>query len=112
MADMNQVLLKLAWRTSQGRVPWKNSELSGTFQASFETLTVFIAGSRNGSTKFVHLSVQDKLGETIGSMSYNSSYQDENAELASLYEDAKRIASEDPRLDEIISALDATAPTS
>ena len=110
MADMNQVLSKLALRSAQGRVPWNNSELSDTFQASFETLTVFIAGSRNGTTRFVHLSVQDKRGETIGRMSYTSSYPDENPELASLYEDAKRIASEDPRLDELINALDAAAP--
>ena len=110
MADMNQVLSRLAVRSVQDSVPWRNSELSGTFQASLGNLTVFIAGSRNRATRFVHLSVQDGRGVTIGSLSYNSTYHDENPELASLYEDAKRIASEDSRLDELIDVLDAAPP--
>lgn len=112
MAEMKQVLSKLAERTIENRVPWRNSELSGSFQASFGNLTVFVIGSRNGATKNVLLSVQDKRGETIGRMSYSSTYPDENSELESLYDLAQRVASDDPRLDVLIDALDATPPVS
>lgn len=110
MADMKQVLSKLSERTIEHRVPWGKSEFSGTFQASFGNLTVFVTGSRNGADRSVHLSVQDKRGSTIGSVFYSSRYPDENRDLLYLYEQATKIASDDPRLDELIDALDAEPP--
>ena len=107
MADMNQVLAKLSERTVEHRVPWGRSELSGTFQASFGDLTVYITGNRNGADRSVHLSVQDKRGTTIGSVFYSPKHPDENRDLLYLYKQATEIASDDPRLDELIDALDA-----
>ena len=75
-------------------------------------MTVLIVGNRNGQERDVHLSVKDKRGDTVGSILYNANRPNENPKLAALYGLAERTASDDPRLDELLEALDADPPVS
>ncbi len=110
MADMNQVLQKLVERTKEKRVAWRNSSQSGAFRASIGHLTIYIIGYQTTMGEAIYLSVMDRNGQTVGSEFYESSKPRPNSDLVSLYEEAKRIATDDPRLDELLEALDA-APT-
>lgn len=112
MADMNQVLKKLVERTRQDRVPWRKGSLSDTYSASVGSLTVIIMVERGGPGGTIYLSVRDKKGEPVGGVFYNPEQPASNSELVALLEGAKRIADDDPRLDELIDALDAVPPVS
>ena len=115
MADMNQVLAKLVERTAENRVPWERSSQPGMFRASVGNLIVYITGNTGegnsvGLLQHLVLSVMDSRGGAIGSVVHSPNSNRVNAELISLYEQAKAVAADDPRLDELIDALDAVPP--
>ena len=110
MADMKQVLGKLVQRTKEKRVAWRKSSQSGVFRASVGHLTIHIMRYQIIGGEAVYISVMDGNGQSISSEFYESGNPRGNEELLSLYEEAKRIATDDPRLDELLEALDA-APT-
>jgi hypothetical protein len=112
MADMKQVLEKLAERTEESRVPWRKGDLSDTFEVSLGDLTVIILGSNKGLDGTIFLHVRDKRNETVGRAYYNPQEPEINSELVSLFERAQRIATDDPRLDDLLKALDAAPPVS
>ena len=117
MADMNQVLAKLVERTAEKRVPWKRSSQSGMVRASVGNLIVYITGNAGegnsvGLGQTLVLSVMDSRGEAIGTVVHIPNSPRVNLELMSLYEQAKAIAADDPRLDELLDALDAVPPVS
>jgi hypothetical protein len=112
MADMNQVLAKLVERTAEKRVSWRRASEPGMLRAPIGDSIVYITVSNAGQTQVIALSVMDSRGETIGSVVHFPDSPNTNQELLSLYEDAKRIAADDPRLDELLEALDAAPPVS
>ena len=112
MADMKQVLRKLVERTKQNRVPWSKGNLSDTYNVSVGSLTVLIMGGRRGISGTIYLSVNDHTGESVDRVFYNPEEPELNPELVALLEGARRIADDDPRLDELLDALDAVPPVS
>ena len=77
------------------------------FRASVGHLTIHLIGYQTLTGEAVYLSVMDGNGQKVGSEFYDSGSPRTNKELLSLYEEAKRIATDDPRLDELLEALDA-----
>ena len=112
MADMKQVLEKLAERTDENRVPWRKGDLSDTFEVSLGNLTIIILGHNKGIDGTIFLHVRDNRNETVGRAFYNPQEPGVNSELVSLLEGAQRIAADDPRLDRLLEALDAAPPVS
>ncbi len=112
MADMSQVLEKLVERTKQDRVPWSKGNLSDTYHVSVGNLTVMIMGGRRGLGGAIYLTVNDNMGESVGRVFYSPEEPELNSELVALLQGAKRIADDDPRLDELLDALDAVPPVS
>ena len=114
MAEMSQVLTKLAERTSQNRVLWREGEVSDTFSAVLGKMSLQLMGPRKGADGIILLRIQGRREgrreETIGSAIYDPEEPNVNSELVSILEEARRIASDDPRLDEVLEALDAAPP--
>lgn len=115
MAEMKQVLSKLAERTEQNRIPWRKGEMSGTYEVTLGNLTLQIMGPGNGmeganDTLFLYIKTKGHRGAPIGSAMYLSKEPDVNSELISVWENATRIAADDPRLDEVLEALDEVPP--
>ena len=55
----------------------------------------------------VYLHIAGNRGETIGGAFFTPEEPDENAELVSILNEARKLASDDPRLDQLLEALDA-----
>ena len=110
MADMKQVIRKLVQSTEEGRVAWRNSSEPGVFRASVGHSTIFITEYSVLTAWNIYLSILDRNGQKIGSAVYDSGRASVNSELVSLYEKVQSIATDDPRLDELLEALD-TEPT-
>ena len=112
MADMKEVLTKLAERTKESRVAWQKTSQSDVLRATVGSLSIYIVGDNRGSGSTVLLNVVDSRGETISTALHDPSNPHVNSELIPLYEDAMKVASDDPRLDELLNALDAVPPAS
>ena len=110
MAEMKQVLRKLIQSTEEGRVAWRDSSEPGVFLASVGHSTIFVAEYSNLSASNIYLSILDGKGQKIGSALYESGKPSVNSDLVSLYERVQGIATDDPRLDELLEALDAAPP--
>lgn len=112
MADMNQVLAKLVERTAENRVPWSKSFQPGMMRADFGNLSVHIAEGGEESERYVILTVIDRRGEIVGTLSHIPNSPNFNPSLITLFDDVTGIVAEDPRLDDLIEALDAVPPIS
>ena len=112
MADMQQVLEKLVERTKENRVPWSKGHLSNSYHVTLGSLVLMIVGARKEIDGTIYLSVRDKSGESVGRAFYSPEEPEVNSELVVLLEGAQRIADDDPRLDELLDALDAVPPAS
>lgn len=113
MADMKQVISKLTERTEEKRVPWRQTFLPDSFQASIGNQLITISRNRKDAASTISLSVSDKSGETLGRAHYDPADPESNQELFPLFEGAKRtVIAADTRLDELLDALDAAPPVS
>ena len=112
MADMTQVLARLEERTSQNRVPWRKGNTSDTYEAELGTLKLFVLGPRRGNESTIYLIIRDEKGNSIGDALYLPSDPSLNSNLVSILAGARKIASDDPRLDEVLDALDTVPPVS
>ena len=107
---MKQVLRKLVQSTKEGRVAWRNSSESEVFRASVGHSTIFVTRYETWAGRSIYLSILDGNGQRVDSALYEAGKPTVNSELVSLYEEVKRIAVGDTRLDELIEALDAAPP--
>ena len=114
MVEMNDVVAKLAQRTSQGRVPWKTASGESSFSAKMGDLLVLISSSSAGTIK---LSVNDDKGTEIDSIIHLAGFREafslesEDHGLPDLFASAKRIAlGTDQKLSDLMDLLDE-APT-
>ena len=110
MADMNQVVAKLLERTEEKRVPWQKSSQPGMIRATVGDLSVYITSREDDTGQLILLNVLDRIGETVGEVTYTSHQPSANQELISLYENATTFLVDDPRLDDFLEALDAAPP--
>ena len=111
MAEMKEVISKLAERTEQKRVPWRKDDLtSDTFKASFGKMTLTILGGGTREPGKIYLHIAGNRGETIGGAFFVPEEPELNSELVPILEEARKISSDDPRLDELLAALDAAPP--
>ena len=110
MADMGQVLSKLVERTRQNRIPWSKGSTSDEYRASVGNLTFAILGPRKGTEGSVYLEIKNHKEEIVGNAIYVPHIPGVNYELVSIFDAARDIASDDPRLDEVLDALDAVPP--
>ncbi len=116
MVAMEDVVVKLAQRTAQGRVPWKTAIGESSFSARLGDLLVLISSSGSGSIK---LSVNNERGTEIDSIIYLEGIEEisvlgkGHSGLPDLFASAKRAAlATDQRLSELMELLDAAPPTS
>lgn len=114
MADMQDVVAKLAELTEKGQVPWKSTVDKSAFAATFGKMSVLIS-SREPFTELAStysLAVLDEQGNEIDSAtaSHNPASLDDPPVLARLYITAKRSAvGVDERLEELLRAMDVVA---
>jgi hypothetical protein len=115
MVAMEDVVVKLAQRTAQGRVPWKTAVGESSFSARLGNLLVLITSSASGSIK---LSVNNEKGTEIDSIIYLEGVEEMinlgegHPGLPDLFASAKRTAlGTDQRLSELMKLLDEAPPT-
>ena len=110
MAEMKDVVAKLAMLTEQRQVPWKTTVDKSTFAATFGKMSVLISSD----SQSYRLSVLDEQGSEIefatATVTDNSlsHWPAEIPEfIMSLYASAKRTALDvDRRLDELLNEMD------
>ena len=111
MAEIKNVVDKLAELTEQGRVPWRPTVDKSTFAATFGRMSVLISikepfiGSDKASYR---LSVLDEKGDEIDYAAHGTSVTGVSLPaLLPLYESAKRTAlGVEERLEELLDAMD------
>ena len=114
MADMQDVIAKLAELTDKGQVPWKTTVDKSAFAATFGKMSVLIS-SREPLTEIAttySLAVLDGQGNEIDSatVSHPLLSFDDPPTLVRLYTVAKRSAlGVDERLEELLKAMDVVA---
>ena len=107
MAEIKQVISKLAERTEESRVPWRRDDLtSDTYKASFGKMTITVMGGGAREPEKVYLHIAGNRGETIAGAFFTPEEPEENSELVSILNEARKLASDDPRLDQLLEALE------
>ena len=113
MAEMNDVVVKLANLTEQGQVPWKTTVDKSTFAATFGSMSVLISAndiSPRSSVASYRLSVLDEQGNEIDFATDRwgpSATGVRIPDLVPLYDSAKRTAlGVDRRLEELLNEMD------
>ena len=112
MASMTEVITSLSERTAQNRIPWRKGDTSDGYKAVVGDLTFLIVGPREGEDGSIYLSIIDLKGENIGDAIYVPRTPGVNHELRFIFREAREIASDDPRLDAVLDALDTVPPVS
>ena len=115
MAEMNDVVNKVALLTDRGQIPWKRTADPLAFAATFGQLSVLISLRKPMSAAFAFdtygLAVLDEEGNELDSATYSASLLEaENMQLESLYNNAKRSAlGVGKRLEELMESMDLIA---
>lgn len=94
MAQMADLIARLAERTTEGRIPWKATADESTFAATFGDMSLLISERQmvsHGSTAY-KLSVLDEKGYEIESALYIPGIEGQNSQLEEIYLSAKRQA--------------------
>ena len=105
MAGMTDVIVKLAERTAEGRVPWKTAVGESSFSARLGNLLVLISARIDNS---IRLSVSNEKGTEVDSVqSFDLPLEISNV-LHDLYQSARRAAlGTNQALEELLELLDA-----
>ena len=105
MAGMTDVIVKLAERTAEGRVPWKTAVGESSFSARLGNLLVLISARIDNS---IRLSVSNEKGTEVDSVqSFDLPFEISNV-LHDLYQSARRAAlGTNQALEELLELLDA-----
>jgi hypothetical protein len=113
MAEMKDVVAKLAMLTEQRQVPWQTTVDRATFAATFGKLSVLISASDprpEGQTRSYRLSVLDEQGNEIdfSTAAWGPSVTGVRLpDIVPLYDSAKRTAlAVDRRLEELLNEMD------
>ena len=113
MAEINEVVAKLANLTEQGQVPWKTTVDSATFAATFGRMSVLISAKDARPTSDIRsyrLSVLDEKGDEIdfATATWGPSTSGVRLpDLVPLYTSAMRTARDvERRLEELLSEMD------
>ena len=110
MAGMTDVMIKLAERTAEGRVPWKTAFGESSFSARLGNLLVLISARSDSSIK---LSVSNEKGTEVDSVESPNLPTGSAAKLYGLYGSARRIAlGTEQTLEELLELLDEAPPSS
>ena len=108
MAEMTDVIHKLAERTSEGRVPWKTAVGESSFSARLGNLLVLISSD---SSSNIRLSVRNEKGAEVDSVESSNLVPGHSVRLNRLYISARRAAmGTDQTLAELLEFLDAAPP--
>ena len=114
MVAMEDIVIKLAQRTAQGRIPWKTAVGESSFSAKLGNLLVLISSSGLGNVK---LSVTNEKGTEIDSIIYLEGFEElgdlgeGHSKLPDLFASAKRTAlGTDQTLSELMEFLDNALP--
>lgn len=116
MADMKEVIERLAERTDEQRVPWKATNDDGIFAATIGDMSVMVSSERlsrrPGEPPYtLKITVLDEKWDEISSFEASMASASEYQRLYSLWQAAKASATgAHPRLDEFLEALDAAPP--
>jgi hypothetical protein len=117
MADLTQVVEKLAELTAQGKVPWKSTANPNSFAATIGRLSVVISGRvglvASPFTDRIRLAVLDEEGRDIDHLDHDlgdPNNPGHGTRLPTLYQSAKRSAlGVDQRLEELLSDLESVS---
>ena len=110
MAELQDIVAKLAGLTEKGQVPWKTTVDKSVFAATFGKLSVLISFETRSDSPWrgqYRLAVLDEEGSEIGSARHRTSVLgDSYEELVSLYDSAKHSAlGVDQKLEELLEAM-------
>ncbi len=114
MADIQDVVAKLAGLTEKRQVPWKTTVDKSAFAATFGKLSVLISleiPSESPWRRQYRLAVLDEEGNEIGSALHRTNVLgDKYEELVALFDSAKHSAlSVDQKLEELLEAMNLIA---
>ena len=114
MADIQDVVVKLAHLTESGQVPWKSTADKSAFAATFGKLSVLISLEATFDAPWrnqYRLAVLDEKGDEIGYALHRPGViGDGHGELVSMFDSAKHLAlGVDQKFDELLKAMDLVA---
>ena len=114
MADIQDVVVKLAGLTEKGQVPWKSTVNKSAFAATFGKLSVLISLEATSDAPWrnqYRLAVLDQEGNEIGYALHRPRViGDSHSELVSVFDSAKHLAlGVDQKFDELLKAMDSVA---
>ena len=113
MAEMSDIIDKLAEGTQQNRVPWKSAAGERTFIAAFGNLSVLLFSESIGLRTKTKLSVLDERGNEIDHAEHDSIFAaGEYEQLCRLYQAVKQYCAvgADRKLEELIARIEAAPP--
>ncbi len=92
MIELRQILAGLVLRTSEGRLKWRRAAQDDRFVTSVDAISIMIMEmTQRGATRY-GLDIIDESGETVESLRYQDSTEDEDEQMARLYVLARRQA--------------------
>ena len=103
MADLNQILERLVQRTEEGKLTWSPTVADDQFRSTVENVRITIRTSDAGH----RLEILDEYGQRIDFLDYSSTTAEQDAQLARLFDMARRSALRyDETLEKLAKALE------
>lgn len=110
MIELGQILSGLVQRTAEGKLKWTKSVQNGRYIASVDVISVTITEERPLRYR---LDILDESGETVESLGYNDTTEEQDEELERLYVLARRSAHDlDSVLEKLAKGLELQLPPS
>jgi hypothetical protein len=105
MIEVGQILAGLVQRTTEGKLKWSRAVENGRFVTSVDAISIMIQEMQAGG--LYRLNIFDESGETVESLSYQYTSEEEDDQLARLYVLARRSAlNVDLTLEKLAKALE------
>ena len=103
MNELDRILAGLVDRTAEGRLKWTTTVRDDRFTTSIDAISVVIGQRSQGH----QLEISNEAGQTIESLSYDDSTEEQDELLERLYVLARRSALDiQSTLDKLAKALD------
>ena len=107
MIELGQILTAVTRRTKEGKLKWSRTVRSDRFIASVDAISIVIVEiARPGANRY-RLDILDETGETVESLTYQDTTEEEDQELARLFGLARRSALDvDSTLEKLAKGLE------
>ena len=105
MIEVGQILAGLVQRTTEGKLKWSRAVENGRFVTSVDAISIMIQEMQAGGP--YRLNIFDESGETVESLGYEDTTEEQYEQLARLYVLARRSAlNADLTLEKLAKALE------